>query len=227
MILFVICPIIVFILTCFMVKDNRKLAESKKKTVKKYFPLTLTIWVASLLFYYFFYSTSMTEEWAVRLNFISYFIFTVCNAAFLLHIRLLIGSHILFAALVFPTTFFFFLNVLVFNKPTYNGAMDGFAAIATFYIMLWILVTFPLFFFAYSMVKCRSWLKGVIMLFVAAITGILGVMQSVGYEGYLADGDGGSFVFIILFTTFVGVYYLVKDERIKKRIVNTLIKPAV
>ena len=145
------------------------------------------------------------------LDFIFYILFALCNAFLLIYIRAFFKNNYWFLLLLFPCIYLFYLNILIFNKPSYNGAMDGFAALADFYAMLMILVTYPVFIFAFSITKCSNKIKGIFMLLFVVITGASGVKQSIGHEGYLADGTGKQFVAMLLILAIIGVFYMVRE----------------
>ncbi len=114
--------------------------------------------------------------------------------------------------LFFPVTYLFVKNLLFFNKPIYYGAMDGFASLYDAYIMSMILITYPFFIFLFSMVKFNKKLKGIMIILIALTSFIIGIMQPIGKEGYIADETGGIFILIIFTLIIIGICYILKNK---------------
>jgi len=198
--------IFIFLTTLFLVKEY-KLRNNQKARMKKLFPFVLIGWTILFIIYQFHMYPN-----AIRLEFLFYILFVLYNIAFLIYIRAFVNNNYWFLLLLIPCTFLFYDNVLIFNKPTYNGAMDGFAAISTFYSMLEILITYPFFVFAFCMTKGNQIIKSTLMFLFVIITGIIGIMQSAGYEGYLADDTGMLFAAMLFMLADMGIYHLIKKN---------------
>lgn len=204
----------VILVSFFLVKEYH-CSNNQKAALKKMAPLAVVIPVLFLTFI-----LSGFE------HIILLILFGVCNVFCLSCIKAFAKKSNWFIVLMLPATYLLFFILITFNKPVYYGAMDGFAAAVDGYVMMLIFPTYPVFIFSLSMLMCRDWVKGTLMIVFAVISGILGVCQSIGREGYLADDGGGAFAVIILMLIVIGMFYLQKYkifERIiasKQHIIN-------
>lgn len=201
------------ITTAWLLTKEYSPNTNNRTRMKKFFPVVLIAWSIPLTLYLFngYGLLDLPDINDFLIDFIFLILFALCNTFLLIYIRAFINTNYWFLLLFFPSAWLFYLNVLIFNKPTYNGAMDGFAALADFYAMLMILITYPVFIFAFNMTKCYSKIKGVFMLLFVAGTGVSGVKQTIGREGYLADDTGKQFVVILLILAIIGISYMTRE----------------
>ena len=180
--------------------------------MKRFFPLVLTGWIIFLILYLSHIQINISDTKEVRAEFLYYILFVIYNTFLLIYTRAFVNDSYWFLLLLLPCALLCFLNLLFFNKPMYHGAMEGFAMLSDFYIMIKILITYPAFVFAFSITKSNQKIKSIGILLFVVITGVSGVMQSIGYEGYLADSTGRFFVVMLFMLADTGVYYLIKKR---------------
>jgi drug/metabolite transporter (DMT)-like permease len=191
--------LLLFLITAtYLLTKQYPCDASKRKKQKHYLLLVFTVWLILLTLYLVHCSPSMTDTIGIRLELLFFALFILYNVFFMIYIRKLFSNSYWYLLLLLPVTYFFFFNLLLFNEPSYNGAMDGFAAIITFYKMLQIFITYPVFVFAFSMTRCHPKIKAIGLFLFIIVTGVLGIQQPIGYEGYLADDTGNIFVAMLL-----------------------------
>lgn len=187
---------------------------AKKKKLKHYFLLICTGWLVFLTLYLYFSSPSLVNATETRLEFLFFILFVLYNVFFLTCIRRLFNNNYWCFLLLLPATYILFLNILLFNKPSYSGAMEGFAILINFYMMIKILITFPLFIFAFSMTKCHPKIKAIGLFLFVIVTGVLGIQQPIGYEGYLADDTGYMFAVMLLILAAIAAHSFFRNNKI-------------
>ena len=198
----------------------REYAFINRQTLMKYFPVVLILWIILLITFFIFSSPGIGNSLEGKMFFIALISFSIFNLLFLLYLKMCFEKHILYLILFLPITSLFILNLLLFNKPTYNGAMDGFASIINLYLMSMILISYPTFLFSFSMLKFSNIIKGAIIIILALGSGFLGVKQSIGIEGFLADDTGNIFAYIIFILFVIGISNILSETKMKFNSLN-------
>lgn len=186
-------PIISFITSILFLKEY-DYSEEKTRKIKKRFPYFLAIWVLLILEFLFGlhgnydFVKDIPENTRIQLEFIFFLVFAIYHWFFLLQISRFAKRHTAYWILLIPAILALVWNVCLWNAPTYNGAMDGFANLITAQMQLLILIILPTFLFALRMVKIENKGKGILLLSITTISAVLGIKQCVGKEGYLSDG---------------------------------------
>lgn len=206
-------PIISFI-TSILFLTEYDYSEEKTRKIKKRFPYFSGIWALFILGFLFGlhgnhdFVKDIPENTRIQLEFIFFLVFAIYHWFFLLQISRLAKRHLAYLILFIPMIYLFSRNLILWNKPTYYGAMDGFASIATIIEQITILVIFPTFLFALRMLKIENKIKGILLFLITTASAILGIKQCVGKEGYLSDSTGPIFVVLVTILLLVAVYLI-------------------
>ena len=210
-------PIISFIFSSFFLKEYDFNTEKKQK-LKKRFPYLLLIWVVFAIPFIFPLPNILGDVpqnirlQATLLHFLS---FSIYHWFLMIYISKFTSKHIAYFILLLPISVVLIWNLILWNKPTYNGAMDGFANLMTAQMQILIITILPTFLFALRMAKFKNRFKGIYLLLIVLYSGIMGVEQCIGKEGYLSDGNGEIFVFFIILLVVVA-FLLLKPINFKK-----------
>jgi len=84
-------------------------------------------------------------------------------------------NHIIYLVLLLPISVVLIWNLVLWNKPTYNGAMDGFAKLMIAQMHILIITILPTFLFVLRMAKFKKRFKGIYLLLIVPYSGIMGV----------------------------------------------------
>lgn len=183
--------------------------EEKKQNLKKRFPYLLAIWITfaiPLIFPIPNILGDIPEIIRIQATLLYLLAFSVYHWFLMIYISKFAPKHIAYFILLIPISVALAWNLILWNKPTYNGAMDGFANLMTVQMQILIIVILPTFLFALRMVKFENRFKGIYLLLIVLYSGFMGVEQCMGKEGYLADGNGNIFVFLIILLLAVAIY---------------------
>jgi|GEM_PF-1220127 len=194
----------------------RKYPDKENSKLKKYFPILILVWlIFAVLFLNIFPSQRSGIGYA--LLWLGVFILSVgYHLFFLVCVRAIKVNNIWYVLLFLPMSYLLFNNLILWNKPTYNGAMDGFAAIGTMMRQIQFFILYPTFMFSLSMLKINYRIKGILLILIALTSTVLGIRQCIGKEGYLSDDTGYAFAFMILLLIAVGVYFLLNERKFLK-----------
>lgn len=201
-------PIISFILSLLFLKEYNFSAE-KIQRIKKRFPYFLAIGGLFILPFIFplpdFLGGNSVDNGFIKYVFL-FFLFAIYHWFILIYISLFAKRHTAYLILFLPMLYLFSQNLILWNKPTYYGAMEGFSAIATMEEQLLMLVVFPTFMFSLCMVKIENHIKGLLLILITATSAVLGMKQCIGKEGYLSDSTGSVFAILIIILLAVTAY---------------------
>lgn len=213
--------IISCILSAFFLKEYNY-NEAKKKKMKKKSIILGLFWLLFILSYFFGLPNifeNIPENIRLQISFIIFLIFGGYHWFFMVYISRFVTKHIAYFVLLIPMSVILIWNLVYWNKPTYFGAMDGFASIMDFYMQILILPILPTFLFALQMVKISIQFKAFLLMIATITSAVLGVKNSVGKEGYLSDSTGQTFVVLIAILLTIAVYLFsvsTKNSLIKK-----------
>lgn len=217
-------PIVSFILSIFFLKEYY-LDEEKLRIIKKRFSYFLGIWILFILAFLFglhgnhSFVKDIPENIYLQLTFIFFLLFAIYHWFFLIYISKFAKRHIAYLVLFLPMIYFFSQNLILWNKPTYYGAMDGFASISTIIEQITIIVILPTFLFALRMIKIENKFKGILLFLITTVSAILGIKQCIGKEGYLSDSTGQTFAVLVIILLAVAIFLIKfsnKNNLIKK-----------
>ena len=197
------------ILSLLFLKDYNH-NDRKKRAMKNKLFIFIFIWI--IFFFGNVFVPSTFDNISLQLSL--FLLFAIYHLFTLIYISQFAQKHIGYLALFLPMIYFFINILILWNKPTYYGAMEGFAAISTFVAQVTILVIFPTFMFSLRMVKIKDYIKGILLILITITSAILGIIQCVGKEGYLSDSTGNIFAFIIILLLAVSAYLLKISKKI-------------
>jgi hypothetical protein len=203
-------PIISFFSSLLFLKEYN-FNEEKLRIIKNRFPYFLAICVLFILLFILPFPDFLIEKpidnGLFKFIFL-FFFFAIYHWFFLIYISKFAKRHIAYLVLFLPLIYYFSKNLILWNKPTYYGAMEGFSVIATMEEQLLMFVLFPTFLFALRMVKIENPIKGIVLILIATISAIIGIEQCIGKEGYLADDMGSGFAGLIILLLVMAVYLI-------------------
>tara|TARA_B110000046_G_scaffold184848_1_gene224525 strand:- start:2616 stop:3305 length:690 start_codon:yes stop_codon:yes gene_type:complete len=195
-------------ITFILLKDYKKL---KALRFKRYIPLALFLWFLFFILMYIHSNPALGQnEGGLKLHYVTGILFVIFNILFLVYIRVCMRTNFWILLLFVPMAILFMCNLIIFNVPYPQGALDGIAMLIIMSYMEKIFITFPIFIFSFSMIKFNNLTKGIILILISIITGFAGIEQTIGIEGYLSDFGGGGFCAIIFLLFMTGIIYLFK-----------------
>lgn len=181
-----------------------------------YFPIVISVWLILFILICIYNSPIFGDEKDFEVYLITKISFVIYNLFFLVYVRIFVKTNRWFLLLFVPMTFLFVGNLLLFNKPGFHGGMSGFAEAANESLKNAIYITYPIFIFSFSRIKLNNPIKGVLMILISIIAGIIGVNLSIGIEGYLGDRSGEIFAFVVFLLLIIGVFHLLKNRTVRK-----------
>lgn len=205
---------IFFVVVAFILFNDYD--DVKTQRLKKYFPVVLFVWLIFFIIMCTYNSPNLGDEKEYEIYLSIKFSFVIYNLFFLAYTRIFAKNNHWFLLLFVPMTFLFVINILSFNKPGSHGGLGGFASAFNEFFKREIYITYPIFIFSFSIIKFNDKVKGVLIILISIITGIIGINQTIGIEGYLGDSSGEIFLFAIFLLFMIGVFHLFKKIIIRK-----------
>jgi hypothetical protein len=152
-----------------------------------------------------------------------FYYFLLLDSLFFVLIILLIRkiweTHILYILLFVPMAVFFSSRLTDLNQPVYQGAMDGFAAMAKLVdTVLTLFIIYPLFIFLYKMLDINKIIKSSLIIITAIVSFVRGIPLSIGKDGYLSDATGKFFLFLCIWLVLIGLYPFLRKILLNKNL---------
>lgn len=210
-------PIISFILSIFFLKDYN-LSKEKLQKFKKRLPYFLGIWILFIMGFMFGLPNvlgDIPENIGLQITFLFFLAFSIYHWFLMVYISKFTPKHLAYFILLLPISVVLIWNLVLWNKPTYFGAMDGFANLMTAQMQILMIAILPTFLFALRMVKFKNRFKGIYLLLIVLYSAIMGLEQCIGKEGYLSDGTGNVFVIFIVLLLVIAFLLLKPTNYLK------------
>lgn len=216
----VIKHIISIILSISFLKEYNYNEEQKLK-LRRQFKYLVAIWILFILPFVFPLPSifgDRPEHIRSLITFVFFLVFTVYHWFLLIYISRFAKKNIAYLLLLLPMSYFLVENLILWNKPTYNGAMDGFASMATIVQQVNIIVIWPTFTFALLMVNLKNHLKGILLFLITLTSAVIGIRQCIGKEGYLADASGGVFAWLVIMLLLMSAHliWFAKNKKLNR-----------
>lgn len=210
-------PILSFILAIFFLKEYNYKEEEKRKMKKKSLFFAF-FWLLFLFIFKFGLPKvlrNIPENTVLQVSLLFLIAFSIYQWFLMIYLSKFAPEHIAYFILLILISVVLLWNLVLWNRPAYNGAMDGFANLMTAQMQILIITILPTFLFSLRMSKFKNLLKGLYLLLLALCAGIFGVEQCIGKEGYLSDRTGQVFVFLILLLLAISAYLITISSTIK------------